>query len=420
MADHPPKDSKIPLLTEVYQPKVKFEDTQSAKQAHRVEATQAQTRQNDPTLGITPEFIARVTSHVRPRLEAEITQAVLESVRDAIKKDLIAELKTEVNKAQVSLEANTANFIDRTKADLKTELPRMYQASADLVHVNLSDKIAILQTDAVSKFDGLLSDVLQTSVQAASDQVNAHVEALQFDTSARLTQNLNEEMQSFQAQLLSEHQAQLGQQFNSIFESTSQNAQQEIQQQTQLFQADAITQMQGAFTESMPAIYSAVVTDEQAKIMATITEQLQLSLQAFQAQSLSEHQAQLGQQLASTFESINLQAKADLQQHLQTIQADAISQMQIAISDAMPSIYGLAADEVKLKFTDNMTAESLQVREQFLETINADLPVVQRVLQENIQQILAAALPTLENDLRKQLTMELQDLLLKVKFVLPH
>jgi hypothetical protein len=68
LADLPPKDNKIPLLTEVYQPKAKPSFAEDIVKP---------SRHDDPTLGITPELIARVTSHVRPRLEAEITQSVL-------------------------------------------------------------------------------------------------------------------------------------------------------------------------------------------------------------------------------------------------------------------------------------------------------------------------------------------------------
>ena len=105
---------------------------------------------------------------------------------------------------------------------------------------------------------------------------------------------------------------------------------------------------------------------------------------------------------------------------MQMIQAEALAQMNATFNEAMPSIYAAAADDIKTKFADEMTVQSQQVREAFLTTINADLPVVQEVLQENIQQVLAIALPTLENDLRKQLTTELHDMLLKVKFVLPR
>jgi ketosteroid isomerase-like protein len=74
---------------------------------------------------------------------------------------------------------------------------------------------------------------------------------------------------------------------------------------------------------------------------------------------------------------------------------------------------------VKAKFAEEMATQTAQVRDSFLATVNADLPAVQEVMRENIQHILAGALPTLETDLRNQLTSELQDLLLKVKFVLP-
>ncbi|PPD57125.1 MAG: hypothetical protein CTY10_00685, partial [Methylotenera sp.] len=102
MTDNSSLDSKIPVLTEVYQPKAKAEP-----QANR---------QTDPTLGITPELIARVTSHVRPRLEAEITQAVLENLRDTLKKDLIQDLQAEVGKTKLTIEADVSDFVDKTKA----------------------------------------------------------------------------------------------------------------------------------------------------------------------------------------------------------------------------------------------------------------------------------------------------------------
>ena len=89
------------------------------------------------------------------------------------------------------------------------------------------------------------------------------------------------------------------------------------------------------------------------------------------------------------------------------------------LNAALPDIYSAAVGEVKAKFVEEMNAQSLALREEFLSTVNGDLPAVQEVLRDNIQQILAGALPALEQDLRLQLTEELQQLLLKVKFVLP-
>lgn len=325
MADTPPSDSKIPVLTNIYKPK------------SRVSAQEfkPQTNPNDPTLGITPEFISRVTGHVRPRLEAEITQAVMDNLRDTLKKDLIVELQAEIAKTKFKIEAGVSDFIDKTKADLKTDLPRMYQASADLVHISLQERMALLQTDLVSKVDKTLTDVMQSSSQAATAEINTHFEALKEEAKQRVSGELMQEMQTFQD--------------NSL-------------QQQQTLAHEALTNL---------------------------------------------------------YKNISLQASLALQQHMQTIQDVALTQVRSDLKTALPDIYSAAVGEVKAKFVEEMNAQTLTLREEFLTTMNGDLPSVQKVLRDNIQQILAGALPALEQDLRLQLTDELQQLLLKVKFVLP-
>ena len=81
--------------------------------------------------------------------------------------------------------------------------------------------------------------------------------------------------------------------------------------------------------------------------------------------------------------------------------------------------YTAAAADINTKLKQEMANHSAQAREHFLTTINADLPAVQAVLKEHVEQMLAVAMPKLEQDLRGELTAELQALLLKVKFVLP-
>ena len=398
-------DKKIPLLTEVYQPKALPESEPSL-------------RREDVTL-ITPELIARIAAHIKPRLEADIAKTVTESVRVALKAELLQALQDEVINTQASIEARTVDFVDKTKADLKTELPRMYQARADQVYSDLSQKIAQLQTDAVSSADAMLSEGMQTAVQHASAQINVNVEALQSEIGARMMEAINIEMTAFQSQSINQHQTQLGQELNSVFQSLNQNAYSDLQEQSRTLQTDALAEMRANFIAAMPEIYSTSVAEQQEAITQQISQQLTEALQAFQAESLTMQQTQLGEMLTSTFNTLNENAKQDLLAHMQLMQADILTQMRATMNEAIPSIYEAAADEVKAKFMEDMTAQTVQVRDSFLATMNADLPVVQEVMRENIQHILATSMPTLENDLRKQLTAELQDLLLKVKFVLP-
>ena len=409
-------DKKIPLLTEVYQPKPSVVATPTPRL--------------DDASFITPELIARVTSHVRPRLEAEITQSVLISVRDALRKDLLQDLQAEVKSAQLAVEANTSNFIDKTKADLKTELPQMYQSSADLVLKSLTEKIVVLQNTAVAKLDATLAQISESEIQAASEVLVTQIADLQANTKVQLTRDISQEMQAFQTQALGNHQALLRQEITELFEATNQAAKADLQQQLGELQTDALAQMRATFTEAMPSIYTNSIAEQQDQIAAQISQNLNQEMQAFQAESVSQHQAQLSQSisshqaqltqsLANNFESISHSAKEDLAERLRLIQADAIEQMRSTLNASIPSIYAAAGDDIKAKFSDEMAVQSEQLRESFLETINSDLPAVQEVMRENIQQILATMLPNLELDLRKQLTAELEELLLKVRFVLP-
>lgn len=398
-------DKKIPLLTEVYQPKPSAQPAPSPKL-------------DDITL-ITPELIARVTGHVRPRLEAEITQSVMINVRDALRKDLLQDLQAEIKSAQLALETNTSNFIDKTKADLKTELPQMYQNSANLVFKSLAEKVAVLQTEAITNLNSSLTQVTEQSLQVATQALQFTVEGMQADTSAQIKQELTQEMQAFQTDAINNHRALLRQEMTDIFEATNQDAKSDLQQQLSSLQTDALTQMRATFTEAMPSIYTNAIAEQQEQIVAQISQNLHQEMQAFQAESLNQHQTQLAQSLTNSFETLSANVKDELAERLRLIQTDAVEQMRNTLNAAIPSIYAAAGDEVKAKFADEMTEQSGQMRTSFLTTINADLPAVQEVMRENIQQILASALPSLELDLRNQLTEELQDLLLKVKFVLP-
>ena len=409
-------DKKIPLLTEVYQPKPSVVATPTPKL--------------DDASFITPELIARVTGHVRPRLEAEITQSVLISVRDVLRKDLLQDLQAEVKSAQLAVEVNTSNFIDKTKADLKTELPQMYQSSADLVLKSLTEKIVVLQNTAVAKLDATLAQVSESEIQAASEVLVTQIADLQANTKAQLTRDISQEMQAFQTQALGNHQALLRQEITELFEATNQAAKADLQQQLSELQTDALAQMRATFTEAMPSIYTNSIAEQQDQIAAQISQNLNEQMQAFQAESVSQHQAQLSQSisshqdqltqsLANNFESISHSAKEDLAERLRLIQADAIEQMRSTLNASIPSIYAAAGDDIKAQFSDEMALQSVQLRENFLETINSDLPAVQEVMRENIRQILATILPNLKLDLRKQLTAELEELLLKVRFVLP-
>jgi hypothetical protein len=104
-------EDKIPVLTEVYKPKA---------------GKQTKSTTSD-TLDVTPDLVAKVIAQVKPRLESEITDFVLE------------ELRAELKKAHSDVISSTQDFVDKTKANLKTELPSMYQESVKLSQIDIDN-----------------------------------------------------------------------------------------------------------------------------------------------------------------------------------------------------------------------------------------------------------------------------------------
>jgi hypothetical protein len=82
-------------------------------------------------------------------------------------------------------------------------------------------------------------------------------------------------------------------------------------------------------------------------------------------------------------------------------------------------LYAEVASTFKNQFASEMSAQSEEMQEKYLTKLNGELPAVQKVLQNNIHQMLAPEMARLESDLRKEFTAEIRGLLESVKFVLP-
>jgi hypothetical protein len=407
-------ENKIPVLTEVYKPKKSSKDNQVA----------------DVPLEITSELVAKVTAQVKPRLETEITDFVLD------------ELRSEIKKAREEIISSTKDFIDKSKADLKTELPNMYQESVKLAEVNLNEKFADLHVDATAKFDASLVDIADFAKQA-----------VQADISTRVNESFEQSMEQFQSKALAENQKVLEDQLAKI----NQEAQQELTQQLHAFQEKTIAQHESELSDSLNAILVAAnesaeqaLRDEldamQEKLKVDHQKQLSESLdgflqikgeaaekdllkkmQEYQEKLRIDYQEQLSKDMATALEAISQRVEESTQEQtgimysqMGTIQQETFAKLREEFNAEKNTIFNMAADEIKTAFAEQMTAQSQEIRTQFLTQVNGDMPEVQTVLQESIETILTNAVPDLEVRLREQLTIDLQQLLLKVKFVLPE
>ena len=79
--------------------------------------------------------------------EVEQTQQMLAA---HIKNTVSQELSQAVTSAEQSLRQNTANFVDKTKADLATELPALLHASAAIIKTDIEQTLSELQAQGIA------------------------------------------------------------------------------------------------------------------------------------------------------------------------------------------------------------------------------------------------------------------------------
>lgn len=407
-------ENKIPVLTEVYNPK------KSPKSSVITDAP----------LELTAELVAKVTAQVKPRLEAEITEFVLD------------ELRLEIKKAREDIISSTRDFIDKSKADLKTELPSMYQESVKLAQINLNEKFADLHVDAAAKFDASLADIADFAKQAVQADILTRVNAsfeqgieefrpkalaenravleeqlLEINQEAK--QGLLQQLQTFQGEIIAQHEQELGDALNAIQKTVNESAEQSLNAELQAIQEKLMANHQKQLGESLDGYLQ---TKGEAAEQALLQK-----MQEYQAKLRVEYQEELSKELASALDTIAQTVDESTQEQtgimysqVGTIQQETFTKLREDFNAEKNVLFNAAADEIKTTFVEQMTAQTQEIRDQFLTQVNGDLPEVQAVLQERIETILANALPELEDRLRSQLTSDLQQLLLTVKFVLPE
>lgn len=407
-------ENKIPVLTEVYKP----------NKVSKIEPTA------DIPKEMSPELVAKIAAQVKPRLETEITDFVLD------------ELKAEINKARNEIIISTKDFIDKTKADLKTELPGMYQESVKLAQVNLSEKFSDLHVEASAKFDSSISEISQAALQSAESDVQSrvansyqqHMESFEPAALAKsqklleaqleiinqeAQQTLTQQLKAFQEKVIEEHQLQLENSLQAIQKTVHDSAEQSMNETLAAAQDNLMQIHQKQLSESLEGFLQTKGEAAEKELLQKVQDQQQ-ALHADYQQKLSEEMTSAINQIKQLVEE-STQEQTDLMfTQVGTIQQETFAKLREDLNVEKIQIFNEAAEEIKTAFNDQMIEQSQVVKAEFLNQLNGDLPHVQAVLQSSIETILSDAVPDLEVRLRDQLTKDIQALLLKVKFVLPE
>lgn len=239
-------EDKIPVLTEVYKPKIS-----------KIEA--------NSTTEVSADLVTKVTAQVRPRLESEITEFVLD------------EIKTEIKNAHNSVIASTQNFVDKAKADLKTEIPKMYQESVKFAQVDI---------------DALKNAALDEAMMA-----------------------IRKEMADFQASVIQEHQQQINDALAIIAKRAEESASEQIgimHSRVGTMQQEAFTKLRQEFIVEKDIMLNAATTDIKTAFSSQMTdgqEKLKDSIEAALNKAVPGMESRLHAQLVTELQQLLLNVK---------------------------------------------------------------------------------------------------------------
>ncbi len=245
-------EDKIPVLTEIYKP----------KPAVKVEVNQISE--------VTADLVAKVTAQVRPRLESEITGFVLD------------ELKSEIKKAHHDVIASTQTFVEKTKADLKTELPQMYQESV---------KLAQGDVDALKK--SILDDVLMAT---------------------------RKDMVDFQESIVREYQQQINETLAAIAKRAEESATEQIgimHSRVGTLQQEAFTKLKQEFSVEKDTMLNAATAEVKTAFSSQMSEgqvQLKENIEAALNKAIPGMEARVSAQLVAELQQLLLKVKFVLPQ----------------------------------------------------------------------------------------------------------
>jgi hypothetical protein len=247
LVEHILAEDKIPVLTEVYKPKPALK----AEVNHTSE--------------VNADLVAKVMAQVRPRLEFEITEFVLE------------ELKSEIKKAHNNVIDSTKSFVDKTKADLKTELPQMYQESVKLA-----------QGDIKSLKKTVLDEVLMATRKG---------------------------MAEFQESIVREYQQQINETLAAIGKRAEEIASEQIgvmHSRVGTMQQEAFTKLKQEFVVEKETILSAATDEIKTTFSSQINdgqEKLKESIEASLNKAIPDMESRLRAQLVTELQQLLLKVK---------------------------------------------------------------------------------------------------------------
>ena len=244
---------------------------------------------------LTPAFFEYAMNQLKPHLDKALADATLTHQNESIKREILDELRPMLSQefhdqmavalesSQQKLMLDTANFLDKTKADLATEIPKMYQARAEIFQADAVANLAKLQEESIAALREDFELATPQLEHGLIEKVSARLLDLQTSTIEKVTDALQQQIADFHEATLEKMRQDLMRDLPSIYQSLLEQANQALVEQLARLQEDASQALGVKMNETLPSIYALASTQVKTDLFAEMNEFAQTTKQDFEA-----------------------------------------------------------------------------------------------------------------------------------------
>lgn len=207
---------------------------------------------------LSPAFFEFAMTQLKPLLDKAIADAVITNQKETIKNEILEDLAPRItqllNEEMAKIIKDVGNFLDKTKADLTTEIPQMYQMRAEMFQTELIDSYSKLQDDFVfrllSHFEQLMPK-LETDVV---ERVGLNLSDLQTSALVKFTDVLEVKVAKLH-QIADKIHQDLMRDLPMFYKNIIERANQDLAEHLKQLQEEANLVLSIKMNETLPSIY---------------------------------------------------------------------------------------------------------------------------------------------------------------------
>jgi len=242
-----------------------------------------------------PAFFEFAMAQLKPQLEKALSEAalthqneiikqeILDDLRPSLSRDFEAQITNSLEATQQSLIQDTADFIDKIKADLATEVPQMYQARAEIFQVDTLEKLAKLQAESILALREEFEKVIPQLENNLFEKVNARLMDLQTATIQKVTDDLQQQIANSHLATLEKMRQDLARDLPEIYENIIEQAKKTLTDQLSSLQEDASQELGIKMNETLPSIYALASMQVKTDLLAEMSEFAKTTKQDFES-----------------------------------------------------------------------------------------------------------------------------------------